>query len=176
MFLATFLDQIAIVTFLALLTWAAVSDYYSYLIPNSLSIAAALLFFVHVLSAGSGAGVPGAGVPGVDWVGGLMTGGAVFFVGVVMFSLRLVGGGDVKLLSAAALWAGPTQIIDMLLITGLAGGVLSLAMMTTLRLYRPGPEETMASLPGFSTRKQYIPYGIAIATGGFYVGARLLTG
>ena len=93
-----------------------------------------------------------------------------------MFVFRLIGDDDVKLLSAVSLWAGPVQIVDLLLITALAGGLISLAMMTTLRLYRPGPVETMAALPRFNTRKQYIPYGVAIAVGGFYVGARLLTG
>ncbi|PCJ58081.1 MAG: hypothetical protein COA65_08515 [Rhodospirillaceae bacterium] len=165
MFLAIFLDQIAIVTFLALLIWAAVGDYYRYLIPNALSVAAALLFFVHVFAAAAP----------VDWVGGLITGGTVFFVGATMFAFRLLGGGDVKLLSAVALWAGPAQIIDVLLITGLAGGLLSLAMMTTFYLYRPGPAEISVSVPRVSRGKQYIPYGIAIAAGGFYVGARLLT-
>ncbi len=159
-------DQIAIVTFLALLIWAAVGDYYRYLIPNGLSVAAALLFFVHVFTAATP----------VDWVGALIVGGAVFFVGVAMFAFRLLGGGDVKLLSAVALWAGPAQIIDLLLITGLAGGLLSLAMMTTLHFYRPGPAEASGPAPRASKEKQYIPYGIAIAAGGFYVGGRILTG
>ncbi len=163
---ANFPDQLAIVAFLALLTWAAVSDYYRYLIPNAISVAVAALFFAHAIAGG----------PAVDWVGGLLTGGAVFAVGITMFVFRLVGGGDVKLLSALSLWAGPALIVDVLLITALAGGLLSLSMMTTLHLYRPGPAETMAALPRFSTRKQYVPYGIAIAAGGFYLGARLLAG
>ena len=163
---ALFLDRVTVVTFLALLTWAAVSDYYSYLIPNRISVAVALLFVAHAM----------VGVPAVDWAGTLITGGTVFLVGATMFVFRLIGDDDVKLLSAVSLWAGPVQIVDLLLITALAGGLISLAMMTTLRLYRPGPVETMAALPRFNTRKQYIPYGVAIAVGGFYVGARLLTG
>ncbi|MEQ9042563.1 MAG: prepilin peptidase [Alphaproteobacteria bacterium] len=163
---ALFLDQVTIVTFLALLTWAAVSDFYDYLIPNRISVAAGLLFAVHAFT----------GVPAVDWIGTLLTAGTVFLVGATMFVFRLIGGGDVKLMSAVSLWAGPEQILDFLLITALAGGFVSLAMMTTLRLYRPGPAETMATLPRFSLRKQYVPYGIAIAIGGFFVGARLLTG
>ncbi|MCE2510623.1 MAG: prepilin peptidase [Alphaproteobacteria bacterium] len=161
-----FLDQVTIVAFLALLAWAAASDFYSYLIPNRISAAVAALFVAHAI----------AGVPAVDWTGALITGGAVFLVGATMFVFRLVGGGDVKLMSAISLWAGPAQILDFLLLTALAGGLVSLAMMTALRIYRPGPVETTAALPRFSARKQYIPYGIAIAVGGFYVGARLLTG
>ncbi|MEW5703197.1 MAG: prepilin peptidase [Pseudomonadota bacterium] len=161
-----FLDQVTVIAFLGLLTWAAISDFYSYLIPNRVSVAAAILFCAHVLAA----------LPTIDWIGALLTGGTVFLVGAAMFAFRLIGGGDVKLLSAAALWAGPEQIIDFLLVTALAGGLISLAMMTALRLYRPGPVEAAVSSPRFSMRKQYIPYGVAIATGGFYVGLRLLAG
>ena len=46
---ALFLDRVTVVTFLALLTWAAVSDYYSYLIPNRISVAVALLFVAHAM-------------------------------------------------------------------------------------------------------------------------------
>ena len=51
---------------------------------------------------------------------------AVFLAGAVLFARGWLGGGDAKLLSAATLWAGASQTLGLLLVTGVLGGVLAL--------------------------------------------------
>jgi prepilin peptidase CpaA len=87
-------------------------------IPNVLtfgSAAAALLF--HVAHGGVTELLTG--------VTGWTIGVAVFFV---PFLLRGLGGGDVKLLAALGAWLGADDVIWLALYTGIAGGVLALAV------------------------------------------------
>ena len=62
----------------------------------------------------------------VAWLAALGLAAAVFVVGLGLFARELIGGGDVKLLAALSLWAGPEQFVWFMLVTTLAGGVLSL--------------------------------------------------
>lgn len=50
---------------------------------------------------------------------------AILFAGSVAFSLRLIGGGDVKLLAAAAGVLGYPQCVGFILMTLVCGGVLA---------------------------------------------------
>lgn len=59
---------------------------------------------------------------------GLALAAAVFAAGAVLFSLRLIGGGDVKFLSAAAVAIGWPGTLEFLLYTVLAGGLLGIAV------------------------------------------------
>jgi prepilin peptidase CpaA len=67
-----------------------------------------------------------------------------------------MGGGDVKLIGAIALWLPWPALLLMLVIMSLAGGALTLAMMIRKKLARTeGPLE--------------IPYGVAIAFAGLWM-------
>ena len=92
--------------FATLLAMAALSDFRSYVIPNRLCVAILVLYPAHVLASSAP----------VDWVSGLTAGGIVFGVGLVMFAFRLAGGGDVKLMAAAGVWAGLEMLPMMLLL------------------------------------------------------------
>ena len=46
----------------------------------------------------------------------------VFVVLAGLFALKVMGGGDVKLLSALALWIAPMDFLRMLLVMSLIGG------------------------------------------------------
>jgi len=50
---------------------------------------------------------------------------AVFIVTAILFALRQMGGGDVKLLAALALWIAPLAFIKLLVIMALIGGAAS---------------------------------------------------
>ena len=76
----------------------------------------------------------------------------------------LLGGGDVKLLAAGALWLGAAALGPFLLATVLAGGVLAVAFLLAGLLRRRAAGAAAASLP----------YGIAIAAGGILVSAGAL--
>jgi prepilin peptidase CpaA len=87
----------------------------------------------------------------------LIVGMAVLAVGILLFARGWVGGGDVKLLASASVWAGPALVFDLLVIMALSGGVLAVLVM----------------LRGRNDAKRALPYGIAIAAGGVYVALHL---
>jgi prepilin peptidase CpaA len=162
--LNSFIYDLSIVCFAGLLCWAAISDISRFIIPNSICLGIVALFPAFVLAAPSP----------VDWVGHITTASIMFGIGFVFFMLRLTGGGDVKMLVAASLWAGPTLIIPFLIAIAMAGGVLSLLTLTRLRVFRLRP----SGGPSFGVRlgsamKAHVPYGVAIAAGGLMVIYRL---
>jgi prepilin peptidase CpaA len=71
----------------------------------------------------------------------------------------MMGGGDVKLAAALALWFSPVSILKFLVLMSLAGGVLTLAVLAWHRARnREGRPE--------------VPYGVAIAFGGLAILAQ----
>jgi prepilin peptidase CpaA len=82
----------------------------------------------------------------------LAAGGIVFVLLAGAFYAGMMGGGDVKLASALALWFSPLGTIKFLVLMSIAGGVLTLAVLGWHRMQkREGRPE--------------IPYGVAIAFG-----------
>jgi prepilin peptidase CpaA len=81
---------------------------------------------------------------------------AAFAILTGLFALRMMGGGDVKLLTALALWIEPSWFLKLLIIMALVGGALTIIMAVTHALRRR--RERLA-----------IPYGVAIAIGGLWV-------
>ena len=155
-------DRLALTAFAGLLVWAAWSDLRDYIIPNRISIAIAALYPAHILATENIHILPGA----------LIMAAVVFAVGFAFFALRIAGGGDVKLMTAAALWAGQPQIIEFLFVTALSGGVL--AAFLAIRAWRENavctPEGSLVLRIG-AIRDTKVPYGAAIAGGGLYVVA-----
>ena len=154
----------SLVLFAAVLVWGATSDLLWLRIPNWVVVAIAALYPIHVLSAAQP----------VAWQGALMLAGLVFAIGFALYSFRLLGGGDVKLLAVVALWAGPAQITAFMLSTAIIGGLLAIVATTPLRLLFP----YMAAATGVDAdvrqlMKVQIPYGVAIAAGGLFVAGRL---
>jgi prepilin peptidase CpaA len=81
---------------------------------------------------------------------------ATFAVLSVLFALRAMGGGDVKLLAALALWISPLPFLDLLIVMALLGGVLTL-MFGSWHIMRRQRERLA------------IPYGVAISLAGLWV-------
>ena len=81
---------------------------------------------------------------------------ATFAVLAVLFALRAMGGGDVKLLTALALWIAPVMFLKLVVIMALLGGVLTLIF---------GARHIMRR----QRDKIAIPYGVAIAMAGLWV-------
>lgn len=88
----------------------------------------------------------------------------VLLGGVLLFAAGRIGGGDVKLASALALWIGPHGAIAALVVVSLAGLVLALAGLAADRVAR-----YVTSLPslvrmlGLISAKRGVPYGVALA-------------
>lgn len=161
-------DFIALLSFLGLLAWAAVSDGARFLIPNRVCGAIVLLYPVHVL----------ASPEQVAWLPALGIAAAVMAVGTFIFSQGWAGGGDVKLFAAVSLWAGPHHFASLIFVTAMAGGVLA-AGAVLLWLFEKGRLRARVSSGGAvdaPVAKPVLPYGIAIATGGAFVAVQLLRG
>jgi len=81
---------------------------------------------------------------------------AAFVVLAALFAIRAMGGGDVKLLTALALWIKPEWFLHLLMVMALAGGLLTVVMGAwhLARRHR---------------RRPVVPYGIAIAIAGIWV-------
>ena len=80
----------------------------------------------------------------------------VFTLLALPFCLGMMGGGDVKLGAALALWFPPDAILAFLVIMSLAGGVLTLVVVAVHRLRK-------------KEGRPEIPYGVAIAIGGLAI-------
>ena len=130
---------------------AAAEDAWRYRISNGLSAAIVALFIVVAALQGFR----------IDWLDHLGAALLVFAVGVPMFARGWLGGGDVKLLTAVALWCGLGDLPRLLVLMSLVGGVLVIALLL-LRRALPATSEA-APRHSLLRRNGPIPYGIAIA-------------
>ena len=138
----------------ALLVVASVFDLRSRTIPNSLNLAIALLALPFWWATGLTLW-PEAALQ-------LAVAAGVFGLFALVFALGGMGGGDVKLVAAVALWLPWEAVVVLLVLMSLAGGVLTLAMVVRKRLAR-------------QEGRLEIPYGVAIAFGGLWlIGQRFL--
>jgi len=160
------IDSLILALFLGLLVFAAIKDVTTYRIPNNVTLAIALLYPAHVLASPAS----------IDWLGGFIVGSGMLVIGSALFSGRIIGGGDVKLMTAVTLWAGLGGIVDFVFVTALSGGALAVLMMSPLRhglalaFERAGNEQARDAV-----LEKQLPYGVAIAAGGLAVGVKALS-
>jgi prepilin peptidase CpaA len=90
---------------------------------------------------------------------------------MVLFALRMVGGGDAKFYAAVAAWFSLAQGFTLLLAVALSGGILTLLAWVPLRRRRRERERI-----GHGEAEAFlmVPYAVAIGVGG--VIALLLAG
>lgn len=127
-----------------LLLVAAVGDIRRFIIPNWLNAAVALLAVPFWLTS------PDLSWTAVGWQ--LAFAGGVFALFGGLFAAGWMGGGDVKLLVALALWLPWLLFLQMFLTITVLGGLLTTGLLIAHRLRNreASPE---------------IPYGVAIAAG-----------
>ena len=129
-------------------------DLFTMTIPNRVSL---------LMTAGFVALCPFMGL-GMD---GLMShfgaGAAMLVVGIVMFALGWLGGGDAKLFAAGALWVGFEHLLEFTFYITLAGGLLTTAIL----FFRASLPHPWILRQPWALRlhdpKTGVPYGIAIA-------------
>ncbi len=151
---------------------AAIWDVFSRKIPNFLPLIIAALYLLQAVVVGDWSALP--------WH--LLCGAGVLVVGIVIFAMGWLGGGDVKLLAALALWAGPDHLTLLLLMTCLAGGALAAIYVLPIILTRNPLISNLVDwffmkilrkpAPLIQTSKTLglqLPYGVAIAIAGFVV-------
>jgi prepilin peptidase CpaA len=141
------------------LAMAAFSDILTMKIPNRVPIVLAASFFVVA---------PLSGMDLVTFGWSLAAAITVFAGCFALFALNVMGGGDAKILSAAALWYGfNIDLVAFLGFTGIYGGFLAVIVLMiraneNVLLISPVP------IPmHFFKARAGIPYGVAIGAAAF---------
>lgn len=129
-----------------------------YVIPNWLNLLLVVLYPAYVIFAPID----------VDWQSGLLAFALTFVVGYGLFTLRWMGGGDVKLFAACALWTGMGKLLPFVIAVGLVGGLLALALIIFRRIIGLLAPKTW-NIPKIFRSRAPVPYGIAIAAGFIYI-------
>ena len=142
------ISSILLAALAALLLVACWCDLKARTIPNLLNLAVALLAIPFWWSIGL------ALWPDVALQLGVAT--LVFCLFAIAFAFGAMGGGDVKLVAAIALWLPAASVLTLLFIMSVAGGALTLAMLIRHKL-------------GRRQEQLEIPYGVAIAFGGLWL-------
>ena len=106
---------------------AAVSDIRSRTISNGLNLIVALLALPWWWSMG---------LSGWEMLGQIALATGVLVLFAACFAAGMMGGGDVKLLAALALWLPFVELAQLLIWMALGGGVLTVAMLLRRRLGR----------------------------------------
>lgn len=92
--------------------------------------------------------------PGVAWQVGIAA--LTFAVCAGLFAMRAMGGGDVKLLTALALWIAPPAFLQLIVIMALLGGLLTVVLGAW-------------HITRHRRDRLAIPYGVAISAAGLWV-------
>lgn len=141
----------AIAILALLLIAAAVQDATSMRISNMLSLAILLV------------GISVMDVHGLRWP--MWQNGALVLllltVGTLIFGTGLLGGGDVKLLTAVGIWFRFADGLWLVVAVSISGGVLAIVMIVGRRV--------LARARGVPVKRGMIPYGVAIAAGALTV-------
>jgi prepilin peptidase CpaA len=144
--------------FVFIVSWAIASDTRRLLIPNWIPLGLIAGFVLFVILGDKE-------LPVLQHVGVAVL---VFLVAFAAYAANWMAGGDVKLYAAVALWAGPTYILPLVLITGLAGLALALMVRSAghyLKLNEGGAASAVLRLVPRWVRQGLIPYGVAIGAG-----------
>ena len=142
--------------FVAVMVIAAFEDFRRLIIPNLLPIVLCAVWPLYFLAAPS-------------LYGGLAAIGCAllaFLVGALLFARGWLGGGDVKLLSVAVLWAGPAGTPALLLLTAVLGGALALFLLMPLGNQLIAATRALVGQPLLTAERGLampVPYGVAIA-------------
>ena len=131
-----------------LLVYAAFVDVRTFTISNRLNLAVALMAPLFWLSVGLPLW-PDAAIQ-------LAVAAGVFVLLAVAFYTGMMGGGDVKLAAALALWFAPATTVVFLVYMSIGGGVLTLVVLILHRMKK-------------KAGKPEVPYGVAIAFGGLVI-------
>ncbi len=125
-----------------------------YIIPNWL---VSSLLFAYIFAAYT---APHA----VDWKMAVAGTALVLVCGYIVFTMKWMGAGDIKLATVLALWVGLQNLPDFLFIISIIGGVLSGGLWLGRKALPYLPKKPKKeNLPRILQDGAPVPYGIAIA-------------
>lgn len=102
--------------------------------------------------------------------GHLIAGALAFGISMSLYGLKLMGGGDSKMVGALGLWLGLKALIPFVVVMAMTGGLLA-AIALILKQNKHlipksvSPDSWFGQL---NQDKSVVPYGIAIAIGGAF--------
>lgn len=155
------LNTIFVAAFTMLVVYAAVTDVKGLRIANWTSIALVALFAAYVV-----AGHLRLGTKPLPVLQHLSVALAVLAVGFAVFAFGYMGAGDIKLMTAVALWAGPGEVISFAFLTALTGAGLALLILSSAFCLNSEatPARISRLVPAWMSQG-VIPYGVAISAG-----------
>ena len=153
-------DLLRLTLFPALMAFAASSDLLTMTISNRVSL---------LLVAGFAVLAPLTGFSVYEIFMHVGAGLTVLAVAFTCFALGWIGGGDAKVVAAAALWFGFDHLLEYLLYASIFGGALTLLLLGFREYPLPYRLATQGWLLKLHDKETGIPYGIALATGALMV-------
>jgi prepilin peptidase CpaA len=148
------LDLGRLLLFPALMAFAAASDLFTMTISNRVSLTLVAGFLVLAVLGGMGLD---------DMLWHIAAGAVVLTAAFACFAMGWVGGGDAKVVAAAALWFGFGHLMNYLVYASLFGGALTLLLLQFRQWPLPYPLAGQAWLSRLHAKDSGIPYGIALA-------------
>lgn len=148
------LSYVLLTVFPLLVAFAAASDLVSMTIPNWVSLLLLVTFAVLAPF------VP-LSFNDILWHCGLSL--LVLAIGFTCFAFGWIGGGDAKFAAVLALWFGPDFTPVFLLITSVAGGVITLAFLELRTLPLPQVFARQPWIMKLHEPTTGIPYGLALS-------------
>jgi prepilin peptidase CpaA len=137
----------------ACMLWVVITDASRYIISNRVNL---LLLGLYVAAV--------ALLPHMPVLSAIAAAGIVLAVGLGMFTLGLMGGGDIKLLVVLSLWTGWSEMTpQFIFLTAIFGGLLVFVVLFARFIAAALWAKEGKPLPRLLTKKQPVPYGIAIA-------------
>lgn len=153
------LEYPLLLVFPAVMVFAGAMDLLTMTIPNRISITLAGLFLI---------AAPLAGLSLDEFAMSIAAALLVLTIGIGMFAMGWLGGGDAKLLSVAALWVGFDNLLVYFTQVAILGGVLAVLILVYRRLPAgalPGPDWALR----LHQQGSGIPYGLAIAGAALWI-------
>ncbi len=155
------LELLVLTIFPLAMLMSASMDLLTMTIPNKISLALIAGFFLLA---------PFVGLGWTDVAMHIGVAMALLLVGMGMFAMGWIGGGDAKLFAATGLWLGfSTQLFDYALLASVLGGVLTLLILKL---------RSITVLPAFLSfrwllrlhdPREGVPYGVALAISGLVI-------
>jgi prepilin peptidase CpaA len=149
--------------FTFLVVHAVISDVTRLVIPDWVSIALVALFALFLVL----------GDKPLPPVRHALVAAAVLLPAFAAFAAGYMGGGDVKLMTALALWAGPDKVLPFLLVMSIAGAALAAVVVSGTYYLRwneaAEPASGLSRLFPRWVRRGLTPYGFAIGIGGLAI-------
>ena len=163
-------DIVLQLTFLVCVSFAIITDFKTLLIPNWISLALVAAFIPFAILH----------VPLDALVGHLLAMGIVLILSISFFVAGWMGGGDVKFMSAIALWMGPDHVAPFTVLMALFGAGLALGLMAMAKFgLLLGPHLLDRAIPkrlDELARSRQCPYGVAIGVAGLILSFDVFAG